>query len=91
MTKREYLRYLENKLEEGYIVNKFILLLFEDDEKIPEDVMLLCCYKPQRPIEPIWVVGAEFYTKWQQELDKYFQELVNANIIEEHNNEFHKN
>lgn len=76
MTKREVLRYMEEKRKEGYMTHKILLQLFDDDEEVPDLFVEMACHKPE-PIRPLVIYGGADLSDF---MNKAFQDYSEARM-----------
>ena len=86
MTKREVLKYCEEKAEEGYLTHTLLLEIFDDHEDIPDDIVDLICHKPQRNEPTILSMGEQGIQIFNQAVEDYFLTLVHGEILDKYRN-----
>ena len=57
MKKWEVIRYCDEKEAEGWITHKIILEVYDFYEEIPDEVVDLICYKPQKHDPVVFMSG----------------------------------
>lgn len=86
MTKREVLKYCEEKAKEGWLTHKMILELYDVEDEVPDDIIDLICHKLESP-RPLIVFGSvEGLKKFNQAVEDFFLTLVHGEILDKHRN-----